>query len=136
MWRIRRGREEDYDAVVGLWVNAGLGEPTDDEWRAITIGSCARLLVADEDGRVLGAGVVAFDGWRAYIYHIAVNREERNRGVGRGIIAAAEQHVRHEGGTRMFAFVHQENEAGLALTASSGYVSEGDIGFVKELKAG
>src|SRR5437879_4968832 len=112
MARIRQGREEDYDAVVKLWVAAGLGQPTDDEWRAITMGHCARLLVAEEESQVLGAAVVGFDGWRAYVYHVTVAPAERSRGIARTLMSAAEQHVRREGGARIFAFVHEANEAG------------------------
>jgi ribosomal protein S18 acetylase RimI-like enzyme len=130
---MRAGHEEDYDAVIALWVGADLGQPTDDEWRAITIGRVARLLVAEEDGVVAGASVVSFDGWRGYIYHIAVSPEYQHRGIAKALMADAERRVRREGGTRIFAIVNGENTAGLALAAAAGYVSDGDVGFVKEL---
>ncbi len=133
MWQIRRGREEDYDAVTAIWEATGLGAPTDDEWRAITIGSGARLLVSVEEGAVIGTSVVAFDGWRAYIYHIAVHPQHQRKGIAHALMAEAERHVRHEGGRRMFAFVNGENTAGMAVLGTFGYESEGDVAFFKEL---
>src|SRR5262245_39313640 len=101
--RIRAGHEEDYDPVTALWVGAELGQPTDDEWRAITIGRSAHLLVAEDEGAVAGAAVVSFDGWRGYIYHIAVSPDYQKRGVAKALMAEAERRVRHDGGARIFA---------------------------------
>src|SRR5436190_16487187 len=133
MANVRRGHEGDYDPVIALWVDAGLGQPTDDEWRAITIGPTARLLVATEDREVVGAAVVSFDGWRGYIYHVAVAASQQRKGVAQDLVAEAERHIRHEGGTRIFAFVSGDNVGGVALCRATGFQSEGDVGFVKDL---
>ena len=49
MWQIRRAKAEDRDLVLTLWEAVGLGKAEGDEWRAITSGSGAVLLVAEED---------------------------------------------------------------------------------------
>ena len=135
MPQIRRAQQQDHDAVERLWEAVGLGRTSEEEWRAITAGSGATLLVAEEGDEVIGTAVTAFDGWRAYVYHVAVTPAQQQRGVARALMEAGEDVVRRQGARRIYALVHEENTAGLALCASSGYEPEGDIAFVKELTA-
>lgn len=133
MWQIRRAQDSDRDPVLRLWDTVGLGRTTDDEWSAITTGDRNTVLVAEENGAIVGAGVATYDGWRAYIYHVAVAPDQRQRGIARALMAEAEQHLVRQGARRVYALVNEDNTAGLALCAGSGYEPEGDIAFVKEL---
>jgi ribosomal protein S18 acetylase RimI-like enzyme len=133
MLRIRSGRREDHDTVMGLWQEAGLGAAREDEWRAITSGGPTRLLVADEDGTVCGSVIAAYDGWRAFVYHVAVAGEHRLSGIATALLTEAEGDVRSRGAERVFALVHQSQTDGLALCAANGYEIEGDLAFVKPL---
>jgi ribosomal protein S18 acetylase RimI-like enzyme len=133
MWQIRAARPEDHDAVISLWEDDGLGRTTENEWQAIVGGACASLFVAEEDGVILGAGVTAFDGWRAYIYHVAVARSHRRRGVARSLMSEGEAKLRKLGARLVFALVNDRMTDGLALCAAAGYELEGDVAFVKTL---
>lgn len=133
MWRIRQATPQDYDAVATLWKEVDLGQPDDQEWRALTEGPAATLLLAEENGTLLGTAVAAFDGWRAYIYHVAVAPPYRQRGLAKTLMTEAEEHLRRKGARRVYVVVHESNTAGLALAAAMGYQPVGDLGFVKEL---
>ncbi len=50
MAKIRLASEEDREAVLGLWRVSGCGEIETEEWRALADGTCANLLVADDEG--------------------------------------------------------------------------------------
>jgi ribosomal protein S18 acetylase RimI-like enzyme len=133
MWRIRQAGPEDHDAVLALWREVDLGQTEEDEWKAITEGPAATLLLAEDEGTLLGTAVAAFDGWRAYIYHVAVAPPYRQRGLAKALMAEAEEHLRRKGARRVYVLVHETNTAGLALAAAMGYQLVGDLGFVKEL---
>ena len=132
--QIRPGQDQDRDAVRALWDQAGLTRVSEEEWRALVRADCAALLVATEDnGSLIGAAVFAFDGWRAFVYHVAVAPAYRRAGVGTSLIQQAEERVRGKGARRIFALVHESMTDGLALCAATGYEPEGDLVLVKGL---
>ena len=133
MWNIRPAEELDLHAVLDLWQAVGMGGIELDEWNAIVGGGCTTLFVAEEGGALVGTGVAAFDGWRAYVYHVAVAPEVQGRGLGRALMAEAERHLSRRGARRIYALVNESNTTGIALCASSGYEPEGDVAFVKEV---
>lgn len=124
----------DERAVVGeLWEEAGFPRVTDDEWNALFDASGSAVLLATSKGQVVGAAVASFDGWRAYVYHVAVDASVRHRGVGQALVGEAERQLAAAGARNVFAAVHEENRAGMALVAGRGYLPEGELVFVKRL---
>jgi len=133
MSHIRPARDDEKDQILQLWSDSGLGLTTDPEWDAITTGPGARIFVADNQGRVIGTAIAAFDGWRAYIYHVAVAPGHRGEGLGQELMSHTEGILRRRGASRVYVLVNEANTAGLALSATMGYEPEGDVAFVKEL---
>ena len=133
MWTTRQAALGDHDDVLRFWESQGLGQTAEDEWEALVQGSSAIVLLAEVGSELAGTVIAAFDGWRAYIYHVAVAPQHRRRGLAQALIAEAEEHLTLAGARRIYVMVDGENTAGLALAAVSGYLPEGDIGLVKEL---
>ena len=133
MPEFRAAHTEDRESVNKLWQAGDMVTASDDQWRAITSNGCARLLVAEEDGVIVGAAIAAYDGWRAFIYHVAVAPQHRRHGLATALLSEAEGEVRQRGADRIFALVHESRTEGLALCAASGYEMEGDRAFVKNL---
>jgi ribosomal protein S18 acetylase RimI-like enzyme len=129
---IRGAEHDDRQPVLDLWEQCGLEPAADDEWRAL-LGTAHAVLLAQEGDRVVGSVVATFDGWRAYIYHVAVAPAERRQGLGRQLMDAAEDYLREAGARRIFIEVHQDNTEGLALGASIGYLPAGELVLEKEL---
>lgn len=123
----------DHDAVLSLWEQCGLGRAAPDEWSALISGATNIVLVAKEDGRIVGTGVAAYDGWRAYIYHVAVAHDRRRQGLAHQIVEAAEQYLLSCGARHVFATVAQDRPEALALMATEGYFPEGEIVLSKRL---
>ena len=134
MAEIRPAQAADHDQTLRLWRDAGLGTMTEAEWHAVIASPTSILLVAEEDAAIVGAAIAAFDGWRAYIYHVTVAPSYRRRGLARALMSGAETLLAQAGAQRVFAMVHQENPAGLALSAIMGYEPEGEVILVKELE--
>ena len=133
MVQIRAARVEDHEAVMKLWEDGGIGVASDEQWRSITSDGCARLLIAEEAGVPVGAAIAAYDGWRAYVYHIAVAEEHRRRGVATALLSEVESNVKRRGAERIFVLVHESKTDGLALCTTAGYEVEGDLALVKSL---
>ncbi len=133
MAEIRHASLGDHDQILDLFTVAELGKMTEDEWDAIIASPSTVVFVTEEDQAVIGAAIASFDGWRAYIYHLALAPGHRRQGLAKALMAEAEGHLAREGARRVYVMVHEENTAGLALCAVLGYAPEGDVALVKEL---
>ncbi len=129
---IRRAQEHDHDALIDLWIDAGLGRASEEEWDALIAHPTAVVLVAADDEEVVGSAIASFDGWRAYIYHVAVTGPRQHGGVAKALMQEAEDYLFREGAGSIYVMVHQDNTAGLALSGAMGYLPEGDLVLVKE----
>jgi ribosomal protein S18 acetylase RimI-like enzyme len=113
---LREFRDEDYDAVVRLWRAAGLTvKPSDTlpELRKLIDRNPGLFLVAEEDGVVAGTVIGAWDGRRAWIYHLAVLPDRQGGGIGRMLMDELERRLRAVGATKLNLLVERGN-AGVA----------------------
>jgi ribosomal protein S18 acetylase RimI-like enzyme len=121
---IRGARDDDVDAVLALWARAA--GPT-----ALpgTPASIARLLerdpdaliVADDDGAIVGSLIVGWDGWRCHLYRLAVDADHRRRHIGAQLVARAREHARELGARRMDAMVDGNNDLGVSFWSAAGF---------------
>ena len=130
---IRPAEPGDQPALDSLWEEVGLAVPTPDEWDALMSGATNAVLVAPIAGQLAGSAIAAFDGWRAYIYHVAVAADMQQRGLGHRMLREAEQYLLGAGARYVYVMVHEESTEGMALVASAGYLPEGEIVLAKRL---
>ncbi|MBI5947536.1 MAG: GNAT family N-acetyltransferase [Chloroflexi bacterium] len=130
---IRTAEVADREAIQRVWEAAGLSRAAPDEWEALTAGTTTMVLVAVDVGEVVGVAVASFDGWRAYLYHVAVAEQHRRRGIGHDLMERAERDLLSAGARHVYVMVNQENTEGLALVGSRGYLPEDEIVLVKRL---
>ena len=91
-------------------------------------GTPAALLVAESAGKVVGAVIAAWDGWRGNIYRLAVDDEYRRRGIGLKLMHAAEDYLRSCDVGRVTALVAYDDEAAGSFWDAAGYPQDTDIG--------
>jgi ribosomal protein S18 acetylase RimI-like enzyme len=131
--KIRPAEDGDHDGLQQLWSAAGLTQTAPDEWTALMTAATSVVLVAEGERETIGAAIATYDGWRAYIYHVAVHEKHRRGGVAHRLMESAEQYLIGAGARHVYVMVHQENTEGLALVGSVGYVPEGEIVLVIRL---
>ena len=123
----------DREQIGSLWTRAGLGEPAPDEWTALSEGDTTLILVGEVNDQLAGVAVASFDGWRAYIYHLAVEPEQRRHGVAHALMRQAEEYLIEAGARYVWVMIPEGNTGGLALAGSSGYLPDGDLVLSKRL---
>lgn len=121
---------DDVDELIAFWQVAGENDarPTD------TPEAVARLLerdahalvVARDDGRIVGTVIAGYDGWRAHLYRLAVAPSHRRRGIARELLRRAEARLTAFGAGRIDAMVLEHNELGRSLWSSLGYAEQLD----------
>lgn len=115
---------EDFAQVAAVWENVGMW-PHFGEDRAWFEGALARnpgcALVYRENGRVIGTAMGAWDGLRAWIYHLAVVKERQGEGLGSALLAAVEERLWKLGARQINLAVYDRNDRAAALYLRSGY---------------
>jgi ribosomal protein S18 acetylase RimI-like enzyme len=110
---VRSFRTSDRDALVSLWASVFPNDPPRNEPGAM-IDNKMRvqpelLLVAEEEGRIVGAVIAGFDGTRGWVYHVAVDPAHRRRGVGTALVEAAVEGLRALGCPKVNLQIRMEN---------------------------
>ncbi len=92
------------------------------------------LLVALVDGKVVGAVIAAWDGWRGAVYRLAVLPSHRRRGLALTLVRAGEERLRALGAPRISALVGRGNEPAERFWVAAGYARDESVGrFVRNL---
>jgi RimJ/RimL family protein N-acetyltransferase len=141
--RVRFAEPHDARDLVALAATVG-AEPegwlvTAGEWRSVrderrylraVLGSRhAAVLVAENEAGIVGRLSIVRDSHPACA-HVAdvglmVAFDQRRKGIGRALLAAAEEWARRVGIRKIELHVFPHNEAALALYARAGYQQEG-----------
>src|SRR5262245_44296692 len=118
MIEIRPCRLDECSAVLTLWARAGASpSPTDslDEVARLVREHPDSLLVAIDQGAVVGSVIGGWDGWRGNIYRLAVAPEARRHGLARRLVQEAERALQAKGARRFSALVERHEPHALAF---------------------
>ncbi len=131
---IRKMTVEDYDEVFQLWLHTeGMGLRSLDDSREGISAFLKRNpdtnFVALDAERLIGAVLCGNDGRRGYIYHTAVEKPYRNRGIATGLIEAAVAALQKEGITRVCLNVVETNESGKRFWQKRGWEKKDFLEF-------
>jgi ribosomal protein S18 acetylase RimI-like enzyme len=133
---VRLARRDEIEEILRLWSTAGSPRASVPE-RSASIERLIEqeaLLVAASGGRVVGALIAAWDGWRGNMYRLAVAEAERRRGIGLQLVAAGEELLRGRGAERITALVAHDDRGAVSLWTAAGYSLDREMGrFVRNL---
>ena len=121
---IRAAIPADREATVALWEAAGLTRPWNDP-RAdfdLALATPDSTVILAEDGSCLsGSVMVGFDGHRGWVYYLATAPDHRGRGLGRTLMAAAEDWLKALGSPKIQLMVRTDNTAVRGFYDALGY---------------
>jgi ribosomal protein S18 acetylase RimI-like enzyme len=131
---LRPATTDDVEGVLAFWREAAEPTSTDtaDALRGLLRRDPEGLIVAEEEGRLVGTVIAGWDGWRGSIYRLAVSPDHRRRGLGATLLRAAERHLDGLGASRMHAIVVGSNKNAVAFwTASTWDQQDGQLRFAR-----
>ncbi|WP_028064238.1 GNAT family N-acetyltransferase [Solirubrobacter soli] len=125
----RNATRDDFPAVLALWDEARSGHAeTPDSIEALERLDDGALIVHTHDGKVVGAVIAAFDGWRGNMYRLAVAPNHRRIGIAKQLVTAGEERLRAQGAPKVTALVGRGDEQAEALWRAVGYRDDVAIG--------
>ncbi|GGN69881.1 N-acetyltransferase [Actinoplanes lobatus] len=125
---LRAATAPELPAVLTFWQEAAENDsrPVDtvEAVTALHQRDPAALILALDDGEIVGTIIAGWDGWRCHLYRLAVAPAKRRSGIGGRLIAAAEERFRAFGGTRADAMVLDANETAHQIWKRHGYAPQ------------
>ena len=105
---------DDLPQVLALWEQSGpgvrLGRSDTPEEIAKKFQRDPDLFLVEEiDGAIAGTVIGGFDGRRGMVYHLAVARSYRKRGIGEALMKELEERLRLKGCIKSYLLVVREN---------------------------
>lgn len=127
---LRAASATDVGDLIVLWEEAaenGSRPPDTAEAVSALLGRDPQaVILAEQEGVLIGSIIAGWDGWRYHLYRLAVRPPWRRQGVGSTLLGAAESRLRALGATRIDAMVANGNDLGQNLWRASGYGRQDD----------
>jgi ribosomal protein S18 acetylase RimI-like enzyme len=81
----------------------------------------AVLLLAIDDGQLVGSLLGTFDGWRGHMYRLVVHASHRRQGLGRELVARVERVLRDSGAKRVVCLIEVDRPWATDFWSAVGY---------------
>ena len=133
---IRTYRDGDGDRLRTFWLTCGVKiRPGDDDESLVRFDARnpGLLILAEEHGHLVGSALAGWDGRRGWLYHVAVHKDERRRGIGRDLVAEIETRLRALGCPKLNLIVWDDNTYAMQFWEALGYRREKTVEYAKEL---
>ena len=129
---IRPMNSNDYQGMYDLWTSIdGVGlRSLDDSKEGIEkflLRNPNTCFVFDRDHQIIGTILSGHDGRRGYIYHLAVDSEQRFQGIGRQLVDKALESLELEGIKKVALVVFKHNKIGNAFWEKLGFKNREDL---------
>lgn len=121
---IRSFRLGDYIYITKIWKETRLEQTETESLDALAkqlAWDSELVLIAEDEGNVVGVIVGTIDGTRGYFYRLAVDPSQQGKGIGRKLVEALEKRFIQKGVTRIFIMVNQDNTKVVPFYHSLGY---------------
>jgi ribosomal protein S18 acetylase RimI-like enzyme len=133
---VRPFQEADRAAVIDLWYRCNLVVPWNDPDLDISRKLHVRpewFLVGTSAGRVIATLMVGYEGHRGWLNYLAVDPTFRRQGIGRLLVAHAEEILREAGCPKICLQVRTGNTAALEFYGALDFSRDDVVGLGKRL---
>ena len=125
---------EDYDQVHALWMRIkGFAIRSIDDSKEGVERFLQRnpgiSVVAEEDGKIVGAILCGHDGRRGCFYHVCVAEDYRLRGIGKEMVVYCMEALRKEKISKVSLIAFTENDIGNAFWKEIGWKQRLDLNY-------
>ncbi|MBD5497795.1 MAG: GNAT family N-acetyltransferase [Lachnospiraceae bacterium] len=134
VYTIRTMTIEDYEGVYALWMSIkGFAiRSIDDSKEGVArflLRNPDTSVVAEEDGRIIGAILCGHDGRRGCLYHVCVRQECRMRGVGKAMVVFCMEKLKAEQISKVSLIAFTANDVGNAFWRRIGWTKREDLNY-------
>lgn len=134
MKMIRKMTISDYDGVYALWMRIkGFAIRSIDDSRAGVERFLKRnpdtSVVAEKDGKIVGAILCGHDGRRGCMYHVCVDPDYRRQGIGKAMVVFAMNALREEEISKVSLIAFTQNDVGNAFWRRIGWTRREDLNY-------
>lgn len=131
---VRVMKIEDYDQIYTLWSKIkGFGIRSIDDSREGIERFLKRnpttSVVAEEDGKIVGAILCGHDGRRGCFYHVCVDEEYRMRGIGKSMVVFAMEALKEEKINKVSLIAFTKNDIGNTFWKEIGWTKREDLNY-------
>ncbi|MCR4727580.1 MAG: GNAT family N-acetyltransferase [Lachnospiraceae bacterium] len=131
---IRTMTIEDYDSVNALWhtINGFAIRSVDDSREGVERflkRNPTTSVVAEIDGKIVGAILCGHDGRRGCLYHVCVQKDYRRKGVGKAMVVFCMEALKKERINKVSLIAFTKNDIGNAFWNSIGWTKRLDLNY-------
>lgn len=131
---IRAMTLEDYENVHALWMKIkGFAIRSIDDSKEGVERFLNRnpgiSVVAEEDGKIVGAILCGHDGRRGCMYHVCVDPDYRLKGIGKSMVVFAMEALRKEKINKVSLIAFTKNDVGNAFWKEIGWTARKDLNY-------
>lgn len=131
---IRVMEAKDYDGVRNLWMTIkGFGIRSLDDSREGVERFLKRnpttSVVAEEDGKIVGAILCGHDGRRGCLYHVCVEKDYRMQGIGKSMVVFCMEALKKEQINKVSLIAFTQNDIGNAFWKQIGWTKREDLNY-------
>lgn len=131
---IREMKIEDYEQVYTLWMTIrGFGiRSVDDSKEGILRflqWNPGLSIVAEENGKVIGAILCGSDGRRGCLYHVCVHQDYRRLRIGKSMVLQCMERLKELKVNKVSLIAFTENDIGNAFWKEMGWTKREDLNY-------
>ena len=131
---VREMTPDDYDKVYELWMSIqGFGIRSIDDSREGVERFLKRnpttSVVAEQNGRIVGAILCGHDGRRGCLYHVCVDEAYRRHGIGKDMVVYAMKALQDEKINKVSLIAFTQNDIGNAFWNTIGWTERLDLNY-------